>query len=97
MPDNFLKYLIIGVGGVFAILVVAYYLLSKKMQTKETRYIAQLTEGTKKSSFNMDVFFQKFYIKCAALPVIRRYTLKLRRRLEIINLEDEYITRKEVA
>ena len=97
MSDNFWKYLIIGVGGVFAILVVAYYLLSKKMQTKETRYIAQLTEGTKKSSFNMDVFFQKFYIKCAALPVIRRYTLKLRRRLEIINLEDEYITRKEVA
>ncbi len=97
MSNDILRYLIIGVGGVFAVLVVAYYILSKKMQTKETRYIAQLTEGTKKSSFNMDVFFQKFYIKCAALPVIRRYTLKLRRRLEIINLEDEYITRKEVA
>ena len=54
MSDNFWKYLIIGVGGVFAILVVAYYLLSKKMQTKETRYIAQLTEGTKKSSFNRE-------------------------------------------
>ena len=97
MPENFLQYVIIGVGGLFAILVLAYYILSKKMQNKETRYIAQLTEGTKKSTINMDVFFQKFYIKCAALPVIRRYTLKLRRRLEIINLEDEYITRKQVA
>lgn len=97
MPENFLQYLIIGVSILFAILVVAYYIISKKLQTKETRYIAQLTEGTKKSSFNMDVFFQKFYIKCAALPFLRRYTLKLRRRLEIINLEDEYITRKQVA
>ena len=45
----------------------------------------------------MDVFYQKFYIKCVNLPFLRRYTLKLRRRLEIINLEDEYITRKQAA
>lgn len=97
MPENFLQYVIIGTGGIFAIIVIAFLLVSKKMQTKETRYIAQLTEGTKKSSFNMDVFYQKFYIKCAALPFVRRYALKLRRRLEIINLEDEYVTRKQVA
>lgn len=97
MSQDVLVYLMVGVGGLFAILVLAYYLLSKKIQTKETRYVAQLVQGTKRSSFNMDVFYQKFYIKCAGLPFLRRYALKLRRRLEIINLEDEFITRKQVA
>ena len=97
MPENVLLYLIGGVGAVFVILVLAYVIVSKKMQNKNTKYVKQLVEGTKKSSFNMDVFYQKFYIKCVGLPFIRRYALKLRRRLEIINLEDEYITRKQVA
>ena len=85
------------VGGVFALLVLAYLIVSKKANGKNTKYVRQLVEGTKKSSFSMDIFYQKFYIKCVNLPFLRRYTLKLRRRLEIINLEDEYITRKQVA
>ena len=89
--------LIAIVGGLLGILVLAYAIMSSKMQNKNTKYVKQLVEGTKKSSFSMDVFYQKFYIKCVNLPFLRRYTLKLRRRLEIINLEDEYITRKQVA
>ena len=85
------------VGGLFAILVLAYVIVSKKANNKNTKYVRQLVEGTKKSSFSMDIFYQKFYIRCVNLPFLRRYTLKLRRRLEIINLEDEYITRKQVA
>ena len=92
-----LKYLIFGVLGVFAIIAVVYYIIYKKMQTKETKYAAQLIEGTKESSFSMDIFYQKFYIQCSKLPVLKRYALKIRRRLEIINLEDEYITRKQTA
>jgi len=97
MSDNFLLYIIGGVGGLFAVLVLAYLIISKKMQNKNTKYVKQLVEGTQKNSFNMDVFYQKFYVKCIGFPFIRRYALKLRRRLEIINLEDEYITRKQVA
>ncbi|MBR3614274.1 MAG: hypothetical protein IKL55_03755 [Clostridia bacterium] len=85
------------VGGLFALLVLAYWIISQKTNNKNTKYVRQLVEGTKKSSFSMDIFYQKFYIKCVNLPFLRRYTLKLRRRLEIINLEDEYITRKQVA
>ena len=92
-----LKYLIFGVLGVFAVIAVTYYIIYKKMQTKETKYAAQLIEGTKESSFSMDIFYQKFYIQCSKLPVLKRYALKIRRRLEIINLEDEYITRKQTA
>ena len=97
MSADMLKYLIMGVFGLFAIVALTYYLLMKKMQTKETKYVASLVQGTKKSSFNMYVFYQKFYINCSKIPFLRRYTLKLRRRLEIINLEDEYLTRTQVA
>ena len=45
----------------------------------------------------MEIFYQKAYIYLVQIPVFRRYTLKLRRRLEIINLEDEYLTRKQAA
>ena len=85
------------VAGLLGIIVLAYVIMTSKMQNKNTKYVKQLVEGTKKSSFSMDVFYQKFYINCVNLPFLRRYTLKLRRRLEIINLEDEYITRKQVA
>ncbi len=97
MSQNILKYFILGVLGLFLLLVLVYFAITKRMGRKETKYVAQLVEGTKHSFFNMDVFYQKFYIKCVAIPGLRRYTLKLRRRLEIINLEDEYITRKQVA
>ena len=97
MSQQVLIYLMGGVAGLFAIIVVAFLIINNKMKSKETRYVAQLVEGTRQSSFNMDIFYQKFYINCLKIPFIRRYSLKLRRRLEIINLEDEYITRKQVA
>ncbi len=92
-----LKFLIIGVGAIFAVIVIAYLSLRKKMMGKNTRYIAELTKGTKESSFSMEIFYQKFYIQAVRIPGLKRYALKLRRRLEIINLEDEYLTRKQTA
>jgi len=97
MSQAVLVKLMIGVGALFGVVAIAFLVMSQKMSRKETRYVAQLVEGTKHSMFNMDVFYQKFYVRCVALPFVRRYALKLRRRLEIINLEDEYITRKQVA
>ena len=97
MTPEMMKYFIMGVFGLFAIVAIIYYILMKKMQNKTTKYVASLVQGTKKSSFSMEIFYQKFYINCAKIPFLRRYTLKLRRRLEIINLEDEYLTRKQVA
>ena len=97
MSNQILVYLIGVVGALFGVIVVIYYMMSQKMNGKNTKYVAQLVEGTKKSSFSMDVFYQKFYVRVVRLPFIKRYALKLRRRLEILNLEDEFITRKQVA
>ena len=97
MDSKFLLYVAGGAAAVFAIIVFAYMALKKKMMGKNTRYIAQLTEGTKQNSFNMEIFYQKFYITVVKIPFLRRYAMKLRRRLEIINLEDEFLTRKQTA
>ena len=97
MTNQMLMYLMIVVGGLFFAIVIAYVFLNKKLQSKETKYIAQLVEGTKTSNFSMDIFYQKLYIKCAKIPFLRRYVLKIRRRIEIINLEDEYLTRRQTA
>ncbi len=72
-------------------------MLNKKMKSKETKYIAQLTEGTKTSNFSSDIIYQKLYIYCTKIPFLKRYVLKIRRRIEIINLDDEYLTRKQTA
>lgn len=97
MTNEMLLYAIGGVAAIFFIIIIVYLMLNKKMQGKETKYVASLVEGTRESAFNMDVFYQKFYVNCIKYPFISRYALKLRRRLEIINLEDEYLTRKQTA
>ncbi len=97
MSNQMLMYFMIVVGALLGAILIAYVILNKKMKSKETKYIAQLVEGTKTSSFSMDIFYQKLYIYCAKIPFLRRYVLKIRRRLEIINLEDEYLTRKQTA
>ena len=97
MDSKFLLYVAGGAGAVFALIVLIYMAIRKKMMGKNTRYIAQLTEGTKQNAFSMEIFYQKFYITALKIPFLRRYAMKLRRRLEIINLEDEFLTRKQTA
>ena len=97
MNPNIFLYVILGLVGVLGIMIIAFFILKGKMQTKSSRYRASLIEGTKSNAYSMDVFYQKFYIRCSKLPLIRRYLLKFRRRLEVLNLEDEYKTRRQAA
>ena len=99
MDNQVLLFLVGGVGVIFLGIVIAYFVIVQRMKGKETKYVASLVEGTQAGSdlFNMEIFYQKFYVYCMKIPFIRRYSLKLRRRLEIINLEDEYLTRLQTA
>lgn len=56
-----------------------------------------MQQGTKKSKFSSEVMYQKLYLFYLKTPFIKRYILKLRRRLEIINIDDEYLTRLQAA
>ena len=97
MSTEMLKYIMIGTGVLFAIIIIAYLILNKKMQKSEYRQMKKLQEGTKASSFSMDIMYQKLYITYMKIPFIKRYLYKLRRRLEILNIDDEYTTRKDTA
>mgnify|MGYP005758984107 CR=1 FL=1 len=86
-----------GAVGLFVLVVLAYYILSKKMQKSEYKRIQRLQEGTRENRFSAEILFQKLYLTYIKIPFIRRYVLKIRRRLEIINVDDEYATRKGTA
>lgn len=83
--------------GVFAVLLVAYLIINKFTNKKNTKFVASLVDGTKTKKYSKEITYQKIYIVITRIPFLRRYVLKLRRRLEIINLEDEYLTRMQVA
>ena len=90
-------YVMGGAAGLFVLIVLAYYIMSKKMQKSEYKQIQRLQEGTRENKFSSEILFQKLYLTYIKIPFIKRYVLKIRRRLEIINVDDEYATRKGTA
>ena len=97
MESNIL-YIIMGITlGLLAIIVVAYLMLRKKMQNSDVKRINSLINDTKEKRYSLDVFYQKLYIKFQKTPFIKRYLYKIRRRLEINNLDDEYLTRMQTS
>ena len=97
MDNTMIYYIMGGAAGLFVLIVLAYYILSKKMQKSEYKRIQRLQEGTRQSNFSTEILFQKLYLTYIKIPFLKRYVLKLRRRLEIINVDDEYATRKQTA
>ena len=97
MDDKILYYLMGGTAAAFVLILLIYFVLSKKMQKSEYKRIQQLQKGTRENKFSTEVLFQKLYLTYIKIPFIKRYVLKIRRRLEIINIDDEYNTRKGTA
>ena len=95
MDNQTLIYIMAGAGILFLLIIIAYVILRKN--NKDTKYIRQLQKGTKSSNFSLEVLYQKLYIFYLRTPFLKRYLLKLRRRLEIINIEDEYLTRMQAT
>ena len=89
--------MIIGVGAIFAVIVIVYLVLNKKMQKSDYQQIKKLRRGTESNKFSFEVLYQKLYITYSKIPFIKTYILKLRRRLEILNVDDEYATRRDSA
>jgi len=97
VSTQMLLYVIYAVGGAFAAIVVAYLMISKKLQKSEYQKIKKLREGTKSSGFSWEILYQKLYITYSSIPYIKTKVAKLRRRLEIINVDDEFNIRKSTA
>ena len=97
MSNQIIYIMMGGSAGLFVLIILAYYLLSKKMQKSEYKKIQKLQQGTKTNSFSTEILFQKLYLFYRKIPFLKRYILKLRRKLEIINIQDEYATRRDSA
>lgn len=96
--SNEVIYIIMGISVALIIVIgIAYYIISKKMKRSEYKKIQQLQKGTKTSNFSLEIVYQKLYITYTKIPFIKRYILKIRRRLEILNIDDEYATRRDAA
>ncbi len=96
--SNQILYIIMGISVVAMVVIgIIYYILSKKMQKSEYKRIQKLQQGTKAEGFSSEVIYQKLYLTYRKIPFLKRYVLKLRRRLEILNIDDEYATRRDSA
>ncbi len=97
MDNNILIYLMGAVAVIFVIIVIAYLQINRRLKSSEYRKLQELRQGTKKTGFSFEVLWQKLYLSYSRIPLLKRYILKLRRRLEILNIDDEYNTRKNSA
>ena len=97
MSTQMLKYIMIITVVLFVGIIIAYIILKKMMGKSEYAKMKKLQEGTRAEGFSSDIMYQKIYIRLIRTPFLKRYLFKLRRRLEIVNIDDEYTTRKEAA
>jgi len=97
MDNNIIYYIMGGAAGAFVLIILIYLVLSKKMQKSDYKKIQELQQGTKENKFSTEILYQKLYLTYIKIPFLKRYVLKLRRRLEIVNIDDEYVTRRSTA
>ena len=96
MSNQTLFYIMGISGGLFVFIIIAYFIMQKILNKTDMKKIQQLRQGTEKK-FTSDILYQKLYIYFMKIPFLKRYVSKLRRKLEIINVDDEYLTRKQTA
>lgn len=93
-----LFFMLIGImAAAFAVIVIVYLYMAKKANNSKTKYLKNLVQTTQVKKFSVEIFYQKFYLFCISVPGLSWYTKKLRRRIEIINLGDEYLTRQQTS
>ena len=96
--SNQTLFLIMGIsGGLFVFTIIAYLIMRQILNKSDIKHIKQLKEGTKEKKYTSDVLYQKIYIYLIRVPLLKRYVNKVRRKLEIINIDDEYLTRRQTA
>ena len=96
--SNQILFYIMGIsGGLLVITIIAYFIMQKMLNKSDVKRIRNLRAGTKEKKYTSDILYQKLYIYFTRVPLLNRYVIKLRRKLEIINVEDEYLTRRQTS
>ncbi len=97
MNNQAIFYLMGIAGGGFVAIIVAYLIIRKALDKGDRKRIRQLREGTSSKNYSADVIYQRLYNTYNKIPFIKRYLKKIRRKLEIIHMQDEYKTRKQAS
>lgn len=95
--EDVFKIIIIVLASILLGIIAAYLIIRKFTNKKELQAIKKLRQGTSAKSFSLEILYQKLYIVYFRMPFLKRYLIKIRRRLEILNVQDEYLTRKQTA
>ncbi len=95
MSNQVIYYLMGIAGGGFALILIAFLVINKMLNKGDRKRIKQLREGTATNKYSSDVIYQKLYNIYNSMPFVRRYLKKVRRKLEIIHMNDEYKTRQQ--
>jgi len=96
MDRNMAIKLMVGAIGGFLLLIFLFISISNKQKKRNSQFVQQV-EDSRVGLFNTEILYQKFYVRAAKIPLLRRYVFKIRRRLEVINIDNEYITRKQTS
>ena len=59
MSTSILKYIIIGTGIIFTLIIGVYLVLAKRMGKSEYRQMKKLQEGTKADTFSLEILYQR--------------------------------------
>ena len=59
---NQMLYYIIGIsGGLFILMIALYFVFKNKVNAGDMKRIKQLTQGTRKKKYSLDVIYQKLF------------------------------------
>ena len=97
MSDDMINIILYGAIILLGVMFIAYVIIIKFTDKSDLKYAKTLREGTKNSGASKELFYQKLYMRYIKIPLVKRYLIKFRRRLEIINIDDEFQTRLQAA
>ena len=80
----------------FVIVLIAFLILQKKNKANKSIALQKMLTSNE-SALSSGAMLQKIYTKLIRLPIVNRYVYKIRRRLELLHDDDEYIIRNETA
>ena len=83
--------------GLFSVLLLFFTIFQKKNSNSQSATLKKFLSEKSGKTKTSDAFYQRVYVKIESLPIVNRYMRKIRRRLELINQEDEYTIRKETG
>ena len=79
----------------FTIILIVFMIRRKKIAKSQSAVLQRLINS--ESSKATSAFYQKMYNKLVNIPFVNRYVYKIRRRLELINNDDEYMIRNDTS